>query len=294
MKKSPQHQFNHEAMTTPFKIIIAGEEYDYAQGAAQALYAEIDRIEMLLSRFIESSDISRINVLGAKEPVRVSIETFECLKIAAKLYEDTKGAFDVTIGAAMPKEQPLSDEKILHTIENSGMDHVKLNQDDFTVSLDNGSILLDLGGIGKGYALDVAAELLEDWSIESAYLSGGGSTVLALDAPPNKPGWPVSIGSDTEFPKAIMLKHQALSGSGTNYRGEHIIDPDTGLPPATSPLRAWSMCPSAAVSDALSTAFMIMSPEEIESYCMEHVDTHAMILLENERIDFWGNPEKEE
>lgn len=273
MTESQHHRFSHEAMTTPFEIKIAGENKEYARQAAQEVFKEIDRIETLLSCYIDSSDISRINSIGAAEPVRVSIETMECLKLAMQAFNETGGAFDVTVGAITDKKNSTETKK--HSV---GMQYVDLNDKEFTVRLKREGIRLDLGGIGKGFALDAATELLEDWSIESAFLSAGGSTVLALNAPPDKPGWKVSVGAGTPDMRETMLKNRALSGSGTAIKGQHIIDPKTGRPPSKAPFRTWASCPSAAMADALSTAFMIMSQKDIEAYCKKHSVTWAAYM----------------
>lgn len=288
------HRFAHEAMTTTFEIIIAGEggaddSAEYARQAAQAAFHEIDRLEKDLSRFIESSDISRINKLGAKEPVRVSIDTFECLQLAGRLHKETGGAFDVTIGALIScwrtpdgtSGRPTAKE-IAEARKRTGMERMALDAEHFTVGLDTAGVSVDLGGIGKGFALDKAAENLRDWvdegsGFEAALLSGGQSSVLAMGAPPGERGWVVTVGGDQTVPEEVLLCDRALSGSGTRVRGRHIIDPRTGRP-AEGALRAWASCPSAAVSDALSTAFMILSPAEIERYCAEHKDTWAVLL----------------
>ena len=292
------HRFAHEAMATTFEILIASddtvaESAEYARQAAQAAFHEIDRLEKDLSRFIESSDVSRINKLGARESVRVSIDTFECLQLAGRIHDDTGGAFDVTIGALLacwrasastPRGPTV--KEIAEAKARTGMERVALDGKSFTVRLKTDGVLLDLGGIGKGFALDKAAETLrewadEGWGLEAALLSGGQSSVLAMGAPPGKRGWTVTVGADIlDVPEEIVLCDRALSGSGTRVRGRHIIDPRTGRP-AKGPIRAWASSPSGAVSDALSTAFMVMSSAEVERYCTEHEETWAMLLIQD-------------
>jgi thiamine biosynthesis lipoprotein len=292
------HRFAHEAMATTFEILIASddtvaESAEYARQAAQAAFHEIDRLEKDLSRFIESSDISRINKLGSREPVRVSIDTFECLQLAARIHNDTGGAFDVTIGALVAcwrtaggSPRRPSAKEIAEAKARTGMERVVLDAKNFTVRLKTDGVSLDLGGIGKGFALDKAAGTLrewadEGWGFEAALLSGGGSSLLAMGAPPGKRGWTVTVGGDVlDAPEEILLCDRALSGSGTRVRGRHIIDPRTGRP-AGGPVRAWASSLSGAVSDALSTAFMIMSSAEVEHYCTEHADTWAMLLIQD-------------
>ena len=92
-------RFSHEAMATTFEILIVHEDDLYARQAAMAAFAEVDRLEEELSRFIENSDISRINELPAGESLPLGLDTFECLKISVRMYAETDGAFDITIGS---------------------------------------------------------------------------------------------------------------------------------------------------------------------------------------------------
>ena len=97
------HRFSHEAMATLFEIVCAGGDRAYARQAAQAAFDLIDRLERELSRFIENSDISRINALPAGEACAVCPWTMECLQIARQAWVETGGAFDVSIGSGMEK-----------------------------------------------------------------------------------------------------------------------------------------------------------------------------------------------
>lgn len=297
------HRFAHEAMATTFEVILAAKTPSkemelYAAQAAQAAFREIDHVENDLSHFINASDISRINHLGAREPVRVSLITYECLQIAEQLYRETDGVFDVTIGALMAcwrtpdgKDRRPTAKEIKTARALVGMDKVVFNEQDLTIALKKEGVSLDLGGIGKGYALDKAAEVLQDWhedtpEITGVLMHGGESTVLAVAAPPAQEGWKVSVGGDMKdsglTPQEIVLRDRALSGSGTQLRGKHIIDPRTARP-ARGALRAWASSPSGAVSDALATAFMTLNPAEVERYCKRHPETWGILLVRDGR-----------
>src|SRR5207248_1105998 len=134
---------------------------------------------------------------------------------------------------------------------------------------------LDLGAIGKGYALDRLAAVLREWGIESACLNSGGSTALAMDAPAGDDGWPIGLGEGATH-RTLMLKHAALSGSGVAVKGPHLIDPRDGHP-AERMARVWSLAPSAAVADALSTAFFVWSDGEVTEFCAEHPEIGAAV-----------------
>jgi len=299
-------RFSHEAMATTFEVIIVHEDERYASQAAVAAFDEVDRLERELSRFIENSDVARINSLPANQPLQIGLDTFECLKIAVRIYGQTNGAFDITIGSLLkcwrnddgtprnpsPKEIDLAR---LHT----GTNLLQLHEVEHTVMLSASGVQIDLGGIGKGYAVDRVAELLRDWSIDVALISGGYSSVLALDAPPGKKGceprgihshksdvvygWPLTMTNPAgrkEILARPFLQKAALSGSGVQ-KGGHIIDPRTAQA-VEGKRAAWSSAPDAATADALSTAFMIMGLDEIKKYCSLHPNTLAMVILDKQ------------
>jgi thiamine biosynthesis lipoprotein len=145
---------------------------------------------------------------------------------------------------------------------------------------------IDLGGIGKGFALDKTAELLGEWredapDISGTLLNAGESTVLAIGTQAEEDGWRVSVAADLSAQgktQEIVLRDRALAGSSTRVLGRHIIDPRTAGP-ANGALRAWASAPTATVADALSTAFMIMTPAEVDRYCQRHPDTWAILLI---------------
>jgi len=294
---SGAHRFAHNAMATAFEIFIIHSDGRYARQAANAAFGELDRLEAELSRFVENSDVSRINTLAAGQPLAVSLETFECLQLCARMYAETNGAFDVTIGclsACWLGEDKKSmrnptEEQLNNALRHTGMKLVKLDEDRHTVELLIDSVQIDLGGIGKGYALDRMANLLSDWDIDTALISGGSSTVLALKGPDDIKGWPVTLGNPLNRKETLgrfYLQSRALSGSGLR-KGEHIIDPRSGRP-VKEKAGAWACTREAAKSDALSTTFMVMKPKEVEQYCSKHPDVLGMIVIEGEDKDSQG------
>jgi len=285
------HRFSHQAMATTFEIIIQHDNARYAEQAAGQAFDELDRLEGELSRFIENSDISRINNLPAGQPLLIGLPAFECLKLSARLYTETNGAFDVTIGSLLKcwlnKDKTLrnpSEGELNLARQRTGMNLIKLDEAHYTVELLASPVQVDLGGIGKGYALDVMAELLRDWSIGTAVLHGGFSTVLAMDAPAGTKGWPLTLSNPLDRRQTLAymhLQHSAASGSGVQ-KGQHIIDPRTARP-AEGKRAAWSCARDGATADILSTAFIVMSPQEIEQYCVRHPDVLAMVILKGQK-----------
>lgn len=286
-------RFSHEAMATTFEVIVVHEDERYAGQAAAAAFDEVDRLEAELSRFIENSDISRINSARAGEPLVLGLATFECLEISRRLFEDTKGAFDITIGSLLKcwrsdegKPRNPTEEELSLAREHTGTDLLRLNAEEHTVEVLAEGVRVDLGGMGKGYAVDQMAKLLREWSIDVALIHGGYSSVFALDGPADMKGWPVTMSDPAKGKKTLAKLHfqgRALSGSGAQ-KGGHIIDPRTARP-VKGRRAAWSSTSDAATGDALSTAFMVMEPEQIREYCRRHPDVLAMVILEGKDGD---------
>jgi len=289
-------RFAHFAMGTTFEVVTSGEEKTYASQASQEVFNKIDRIESLFSCFNPCSDIGQINRLKPGQSLRVGVETYECLKTASQIHSLTSGAFDVNIGSlakpgkiANPKLEKMNPGRRqlqLDSSKSTGGFIVRIPEEQQS-EYDVYGINLDLGGIGKGYALDKSINILSDWSINNALIHGGTSTALAvgtaLDGNSNKKGWPVGISGDWEchrVPKKFYLRNRALSSSGTEVKGEHIINPKTGAA-AKENLAAWVSHPSATVADALSTAFMVMSTEEIKAFCDNNPEIWALIIIDS-------------
>ena len=272
-------RFSHEAMATVFEVHAVHADDRYVAQAAQAAFDLADRLERELSRFLPNSDIARVNHLAAGESTRVSPSTLECLVIARHVFDLTGGAFDVSIGTGLPS--------------------LELDEDGFLVRAAKSGVQVDLGGIGKGYAVDRMAELLEEWGLGLALIHGGFSSVLALEPPAGHEGWPLTL-SDPMAPSRVLarlsLRQTAVGASGLR-KGAHIIDPRTGEA-ARGRLAAWVAVPrpeasraeapaeegprvaAAAVIDALTTAFMLLGTDEIAALCESSPGLQAWILPE--------------
>jgi len=269
-------RFSHEAMATVFEVYAVHPDDAYAAQAAQAAFDLTDRLERELSRFLPNSDIARVNRLAAGERTQVSPSTIECLVIARHMFDLTDGAFDISIGTGLPS--------------------LEVNPGDFLVHASKDGVQVDLGGIGKGYAVDLMAELLEEWGVQVALVHGGFSSLLALEPPAGRDGWPLTL-SDPAVPSRVLARlsarQTALSASGLR-KGDHILDPRTGTP-ARDRIATWVVLPrpriaepiderprvaAAAVADALTTAFMMLSTDEIEALCERTPGLEAWLLPE--------------
>lgn len=268
-------RFSHEAMATSFDVFIAGHPKDFARQAAQEVFRELDRLEGELSRFVESSDISRANHLPRDGSTIIGEDALRCLLISAEISAATDRAFDPAYASRRgPEDKP---EDPLYALDPQSHTLISLVE----------RLHLDLGAVGKGYALDCMCERLREWDITTACVQSGGSTVLAMDPPPGTRGWPVGLGEPPAY-RAFPLTGRALSGSGLAVKGAHLIDVRTGAP-ASRTQRTWAFAPTAAVADALSTAFFVMTNEDIRRYCQTHPDIGAAIATPDDRIEVCGN-----
>ena len=257
------YQLNHRAMATYFEVRIADEERTYAAQAAQAALDLLDKLESHLSRFRQNSDIAQIVGLAPGEKMRVSEPTFACLEIAKKMELSTLGGF--SISAAAMQTQACSPQW-------------RLLPEELAIQCERGRLQFDLGAIGKGFALDRMAELLRGWDCPSFLLVAGGSSILAGDPPKETAGWSCGLGDD-DAPQRFFLSHISLSGSGLAVKGNHILDPRTGRL-ALRQNRAWALADTAAESDALSTACMVLSEAELEEVLAQ--DPSWLFFLETD------------
>jgi thiamine biosynthesis lipoprotein len=269
-------------MRTEWMFMIVTDDEAEASGAAGSAFRDIDQLENELSRFKAYSDISRLGHLHAGETMSVGLAAWDCLSLAKDVWAETQGAFDVAIGELYemwrhrPAAEPPTETELEAARSRSGSHLFELIDDGFQVKTLADHLQFDLGAIGKGYALDMAATILrDDWNIENALLvTGGGSTILAVGHDPDNEGWVVNAGPPDADP--LRLTGGAVSASGFLHQGAHIINPRTGCPVSTEKIRTWAIAPTAALSDALSTAFLVMERREVDAFCLEHPEVSAI------------------
>jgi thiamine biosynthesis lipoprotein len=278
--------FKHYAMAATFEIFMVHRDAVYAEQAAWAAFEELDRIENNLSRFMDNSDVSRINSLAAGQPLQLGPTAFECLATSIEMCKRTKGTFDVTIGPLYdcwlnkdrtPRKPTKKEFK--DALKRTGSKLLELNEHELAVTLRSDGVRIDFGAVGKGYAADKIAQLFGEWGIKVALISAGQSTILPVGVPDGLAGWPISLSDPADYDRLIAkiyLSGRAISASGLR-KGQHIINPRSGKP-VTRP-GAWSMAKTAAEADALSTAFMVMPGNAVRSFCEKHKDASALLVL---------------
>ncbi len=271
-------------MATTFEVFINQDDADaaYAAQAAHAAFEEIKRLEDELSRFRATSDIYRIGQLQAGESILVGMAAWDCLSLAKAVYEETQGAFDITVGPMMAlwvtadgEPRRVNPEEIDAARQIIGSQRFELDPEKLSVTVHASRMIFDLGAVGKGYALDQAADLLHDWKINNFVLNAGDSTLLAVGAPTGQAAWPLTLGGGV---RRLPLSDRAVSGSGFAVRGAHIMNPRRFEPVPVRNRRTYAIAPTAALSDALSTAFMVMEPQEIEVLCARYEGVEALEL----------------
>jgi thiamine biosynthesis lipoprotein len=281
------------AMASDFEVILnpgAGSRLETASAALEL----VNQLEDQLSVYRPHTELSLLNVRAAAEPVAVERRLFDLLKRAVQFSSETEGAFDPTSGPLVSlwrnckkeKRVPL-DQEIEAALARIGCRHVVFDDDAMTIHYIQPGISLNLNAMGKGYALDRAAEMLcpavDDW-----LMHGGYSSILAHGVHAGCDGWPVGIRHPL-FPNrqlaTVLLKGRAMSTSGSavqsfRYQGKrygHLIDPRTGWPVDTM-LSVTVLAPDAAQAEALSTAFFVLGVEKAQEYCHNHVDVAALLI----------------
>ena len=254
------------AMGTLFEALLVGDDEEHLTAVAEAVLDEVVRIERLLSRFDPRSEISRINRLAANEPVIVDYEVAGLLKTCFAARDWTESCFDITASAQTSNR-------------HISAAHVEFDAAKRRIRFTSPDIQLDLGGIGKGYALDRAAELLAEYGVDNALLHGGTSSVLARGCDERDEPWRIALRKPaaSESMEAIELCDQALSYSAVNEQAD-IIDPRNGEKLAGTDGCA-VIARSATEAEILSTALLCMGRERAEQF----VDGQG----ENEMALFW-------
>ncbi len=288
------------AMATRFEFVLHGDNPVALRAAGEEALEEIDRLEKRLSLYRPGSEIAQLNTRAAREAVRVTPEVFALLEHAQRLQAETAGAFDITIAplvrcwgfmggtGKLPAPEEIADAR-----SQVGMQHVQLDPHNCTVRFLREGVMLDLGAIGKGYAVGQAAEILRAAGVMSALIHGGTSTVFAMGSPPGEAFWKVAIETPPAaaglagFPElpAIPLRDEAMSvsaiwgrcfESGGRSFG-HVIDPRTGQP-VNRALLAMVALPSATDTDALSTALMTLGAAGHDSIYRSRPDMRTVLV----------------
>jgi thiamine biosynthesis lipoprotein len=264
------------AMGTVFEVTLVTRDEARARKTLAEIFARVERLEALVSTWDPNSQVSRLNRAAGQGPVPVSARVARLLRLGVDYAGTTRGSFDVTVGplvdlwteAASRGSLPTAQE-IASARARVGSEHLRVQGEDRAELLRAG-MRIDLGGIAKGFALDLVRPLLARRDIQGALLSFGQSSTLALGRPQEGPGWRLlARGPGERFLGVLELEDQALSVSGSlgqwveigGRRFGHVIDPRTGLA-ATQRREALVLAPEAALAEALSKALLVLGERE--------------------------------
>jgi thiamine biosynthesis lipoprotein len=247
------------AMGTRFEVLLRGDDEVHLAAVAESILDEVERIEQLLSRFDPRSEISRINRLAAQEPVQVDYELAALLQTCFDARRATDGAFDITATSRCRERPPWRSANVPTKTALSG---IAFDAERRLIRLDSSEVAFDLGGIGKGYALDRAAELLAEYGIKHALLHGGTSSILARGCDENGHPWRVALQG--AGPTTVLLNDEALSCSAVNEQAD-IVVPATGQP-LVEPRGVAVVAATATEAEILSTALLCFERNEAERF----------------------------
>jgi thiamine biosynthesis lipoprotein len=285
------------AMACEFEVQLAAARDDDSMEYVFRALDLVESLESQLTTYRDDSEVIRINRQATVAPVQVEAKLFALFQEAARLHEETRGAYDITSG-------PLSEAwgfsrragrvpshvDIVAALDRVGMQHVALDESRRTIRFRRPGITVNLNSIGKGYALDRMAHLLAEKGVDDYLVHGGKSSILARGDQPggDSAGWIIGVRHPlrpAERLAELQLRDQSLStsGSGTQFfirRGRrygHILDPRTGRP-AEGLFSATVIAPTAAEAEGLSTAFYVMGPEEVGEYCATRPGIAALLV----------------
>ncbi len=289
-------QVGRRAMACEFDVYLNGGEHEAATEKAIEALDLIDRLEDQLSVYRHRSEVTQLNRLAAQRPVSVEAGLFDLLAEAVSLHKTTEGAFDMTAGplieawGLLRREGRMPTQDELECARQVVGCQLELSSDRRTVRFLRPGVQINLGGIGKGYALDRCSDVLTQNGVRDFMIHGGHSSILARGhrKSPQGNGWTVGIRNPLRPDRRlaeITLRDKSIgtSGTGTQHfyhegrRYGHIIDPRTGQP-AEGVLSTTVVAPRATLADALSTAFYIMGVDRVREYCQQHADIGALII----------------
>lgn len=283
-------------MGTSFQITVFESDLSQENLArtVEQTFALIGDLDGKLSSFKESSVIARINQTAPGQIFKLDDDTLYVLSMALDVARMSGGAFDITVWPlkklwmqAKEKSEPSGEIAVKAALSQVGYSAISLDPITKNLTLKKPGIQIDLGGIGKGYALDRAANFLSEHGVRSAIINGGGNLKF-IGLSQEGTSWRVGIehprkvdayAAVLELPESVSVSTSGDYEDFFIYKGKrysHIFDPRTGAQPDNHIVSVTVIAKNATLADALSTAFFVMGPEKgfpmIESFKDEKVD----------------------
>ena len=293
------------AMATRFELVLHGDDETDLRAIGEEVFNEISALSEQLNFHCPDSEVSHINANASLGPVTVEPGLFRLLQEAKLIQKLSGGAFDITVaplmrcwGFADGKHRVPSQGELAKARECVGMDLVHLDEKTFTAQFERPGVQVDLSAIGKGFALEIAGEILREAGVTSALIHGGTSTVCAIGSPPEEAFWKTAIEHpgwgqpDADIPErkrlvaVAKLRDEALSvsavwGRAFEERGVsygHVLDPRSGLPAQNALLAAVAL-PSGTAADARSTALLVSGGPGLAALGQVGESSRSLLLL---------------
>jgi len=298
-KNSYLIELSRKAMACQFEILLRSDGPASETEAAIDGLDVVDELEQQLSAYRYDSELSRLNATAAIRPIQIEPRMFELLQLSTKLSERTGGAFDITSGPLtkvwgfFQRQGRVPDPTELAAAQQSvGWSKLVLDAEKCSVSMQEGTEL-NLGSIGKGYAVDRCREVMHDAGVANFMINGGTSSVLASGSRhPDGQGWQVGVPHPVKKGQrmgTVYLREEALGTSGAAFqafyeggrRYGHVLDPRSGQP-VSEVLSATVIAPTATEADALATACYVMGEEETRGF-LEQKEGIAVLLVKEGR-----------
>jgi len=278
------------AMAGEFEVCFPAERYPHGTVVAIDALDAVEEVEQQLSFFRPGSEIHRINLLAAEQPVEVEPRLFGLLQTAMRLFDETEGAYDITAtplwevwGFAERAGRVPAEAELAEARKCVGGHLIELNASARTIRFRNPGVRISLGSVGKGFALDRCGERLLEEGLEEFLLHGDQSSVLAQGRV-----WEIGVRNPQNPDRrlgTLRLCNQALGTSGVQYqsfeheghRFGHLFDPRTGMP-VEGVLSTTVIAPTAALADMLSTALFVMGPQKALDYCATHANIGVVMV----------------
>ena len=262
-------------MGTVYEIAAYDESPARASAAIDKAFAEIVYLDGVLSNYKPESDLSRLNREGHFHAVKVPADLYRVIEESLRYSRISGGEFDISVGplvdlwkAALRGERVPTAEEQTKARACVGYEKIKLIPPD-QVEFESPCLRIDVGSIGKGYAVDRAAEILRANGITNALVDAGQSSIYAMGAPPGKKAWEVHLRDPSgRVDPVVMLNESSVSTSEQtprsllgNQLAGHIIDPENGKPLETKYALS-VVVKTGTASDALSTTLLLLGPEK--------------------------------
>lgn len=291
-------------MGTLVRITLHAPDALTASKAFRAAFARIRELDGILSDYRPDSELMRLCSRAGGTPVPVSEDLYRVLEYSQKLAAESNGAFDVTVGpltrlwrAAREQRQLPDVTPLAAALAKCGYRNLQLDAAARTALLLQKGMVLDVGGIAKGYAAEEALAVLRKLGLPRALVAVSGD-LAAGDAPPGKPGWSVGITTLDGSSRTLVLSNQCVSTAGDDeqhleiggVRYSHIVDPRIGLG-LTEPIRVSVIAPSGLEADGLDTAISVLGVDAGTALAERHPQATAVISVPGRTVTT-GPPRK--